>query len=251
MTELDPDKIIDLSGAADDDASGEEQEAAEPAQEQEAETQEQTEPDKQEEPVEEEQPAEEEQTDTQEQTEDKTQAQPEKDTVDESAVTERLTAIEDKLKALEKSFDEKIEHTAYEEKIVDRMHDELQDYKQDLYLKIMKPLINEIIGIRDNILKNAESYRQNGGENPSVPLKTFETYAYDMEDALTNCNVEIFRDSEGDDFDPKRMRVVKKVDTDDESLHGKVAKVVNDGYRYESILLSPEKVEVYFFKKAE
>ena len=42
---------------------------------------------------------------------------------------------------------------------------------------------------------------------------------------------------------------MKKIETQDEELHGKIYKVTSDGYMYKEKVISPEKVEVYIYKQ--
>lgn len=163
---------------------------------------------------------------------------------DSREVLEKLGDLDAHLVKLEKLFSDRIANTEYEDKVVDRMHDELQGYKEDMYLKIMRPLINSVIEVRNSIQRNAAMYRAK--QQDSVPLSTYESYAYDIQDALEKCNVELVHDESGVTFDPKTMSVLKLVNTPAPELDRKVAEVVTDGYRYEDKILAREKV--YAFK---
>ena len=44
---------------------------------------------------------------------------------------------------------------------------------------------------------------------------------------------------------------MKKIMTSDEILHGKIYNISSNGYMYKEKVISPEKVEVYVYKKSE
>ena len=72
---------------------------------------------------------------------------------------ELLQEINAKVDHLTQLFTQKIQHTAHEEKIVDQMHAELQKYKEDMYSQLVRPILLDIIEIRDSILGNQKKNR--------------------------------------------------------------------------------------------
>jgi len=129
------------------------------------------------------------------------------------------------------------------------MHKELQKYKDDMYAQLVRPILLDVIEIRDSIMRMAAAYLAKPEGEQSIPNKTFSNYAYDLQDLLEKNAVEIYRSKSGDDFVPIKQRVIKKVTTDDETLHGKVAESLSCGYSYNGRTISPEKINVYFYEK--
>ncbi len=164
-------------------------------------------------------------------------------------VAEVQEAILEKLEALDKLFTARIMHTDHEEKIVDQMHKELQKYKEDMYSQLVRPILMDVIEVRDSIMRMAATYLAKPEGEQSIPNKTFSDYAYDLQDILEKNSVEIYRSKSGDDFTPLKQRVVKKVATSDETLHGKVADSLSCGYSYNGRTISAEKITVYFYEK--
>lgn len=157
--------------------------------------------------------------------------------------------LTERMDALNELFSQRILYAAHEEKIVDQMHRELQKYKEDLYAQLLRPILLDIIEVRDSILRMAATYLAKPEGEQSIPNKTFADYSYDLQDILEKNNVEIYRGTAGDTFAPLRQRVIKKVATADESLHGKVAESLSGGYSYGGKILSPEKISVYVYEK--
>lgn len=159
-----------------------------------------------------------------------------------------IDLLDEKITVLEKLFETKILHTEHEEKIVDQMHRELQKYKEDMYSQLVRPILLDIIEIRDSILRVSGAHWNKTEGEQSVPLKTFEMYASDIQEILEKNNIEIFKSEEKSDFVPVQQRAIKKVSTSDQNLHGKVAESLSDGYSYLGRIISAEKIAVFFFE---
>lgn len=154
----------------------------------------------------------------------------------------------EKLASMEELFTKRIMYTDHEEKVLDRMHSELQRYKEDLYFKLIKPILVDVLEMRDSILRMTEMYAAKPEGQQDIPLKTFSNYAYDLQEILEKNGIEIFRSEPGGDYVPLRQRVVKKVTTTEAALHGKVAQSITSGYLSGDKVLSPEKVSVYVYE---
>ena len=73
----------------------------------------------------------------------------------------------------------------------------------------------------------------------------------DVQDILEKNNITIYDSKDGDDFAALKQRVIKKVPTVVEELHGKIAESLSSGYDYMGRTISPEKVAVYIYQKPE
>ena len=159
-----------------------------------------------------------------------------------------VTKLGEQINGLSKLFEAKILHTDHEEKIVDQMHKELQRYKEDMYSQLVRPILLDIIEIRDSILRIALAHQSKPDGEQSIPLKTFEMYASDVQEILEKNSIEIYKSEINTAFVPIRQRVAKKISTSDESLHGKIAESQSDGYSYMEKTIVPEKVAIYFYE---
>ena len=136
---------------------------------------------------------------------------------------ELLQEINAKVDHLTQLFTKKIQHTAHEEKIVDQMHAELQKYKDDMYSQLVRPILLDMIEVRDSILRMSNVYAEKPEEEQNIPLRVFRDYSYDIQDILEKNNISIYFSEEGDEFNPIKQRALKKVKTPVEELHGKIA----------------------------
>lgn len=166
-----------------------------------------------------------------------------------SVIFDNLQELSNKVEQMNQLFVQKIAHTSHEEKIVDQMHAELQKYKQDMYAQLVRPILLDIIEMRDSILRMSANFASKPEGKQNIPLKTFSDYAYDVQDILEKNNIAIYDSKEGDDFSPIKQKAIKKVTTPVEELHGKIAESLSSGYEYLGKTISPEKVVVYVYQK--
>jgi molecular chaperone GrpE len=169
---------------------------------------------------------------------------------------------------------------ANRERIVDRLHAELQDYKQDLLLKVMRPVFIDLIQLHDDIGKMIEARNalQRGtsaaavasdseadpasidGQPPSAAAATLvpESESDDasdllrsiqtgIEDILYRQGVEPFQET-GEMFDPRRQRAVATVPTSEPDRTRMVAGRLRKGFTAGEKVIRPEIVSVYTHK---
>ncbi len=166
-------------------------------------------------------------------------------------VTNSVVDLSKKIDEMNLLFVQKIQHTTHEEKIVDQMHSELQKYKDDMYSQLVRPILMDIIEVRDSILRMSKNYAEKLEGEQNIPLKVFSDYALDVQDVLEKNNISIYECEEGDSFVPIKQRAVKKIETAVAELHGKVAESLSQGYDYMGKTISPEKVAVYLYKEPD
>ncbi|MBD5483918.1 MAG: nucleotide exchange factor GrpE [Lachnospiraceae bacterium] len=173
------------------------------------------------------------------------------DTDDTNSILKSISELDGRIDQMNQLFIQKIQHTAYEEKIVDQMHAELQKYKEDMYAQLVRPILLDIIEIRDSIRRISANYEVKPETDQCIPLKTFRDYTFDLQDVLEKNNITIYDSKEGDEFNSLKQRALKKVMTSAEELHGKIAESMSSGYDYMGKTISPEKVAVYIYRKPE
>jgi molecular chaperone GrpE len=165
-----------------------------------------------------------------------------------NALGERLERRLDELKAL---IQREIRAEATREKVVDRLHAELQEYKQDLLLNTLRPMFIDLIQLHDDIGKVAvaPSTAQDDG-HPEVRrlVGLMEGFQQGIEDILYRQGVEPFQ-VEGDVFDPRRQRAVATLATEDPALNKTVAVRHRKGFRSGDRVIRPEIVSVFAPKK--
>lgn len=170
---------------------------------------------------------------------------------DEAPVVEAVNRLESaltqRLDALQAQFDREIRAESTREKVVDRLHAELQEYKQDLLLNTLRPVFLDLIQLHDDIGKIVASVGL--PEEPVARMLDFmRGFQQGLEDILYRQGVEPFS-VEGDGFEPKRQRAVATVATDQAELARRVAARLRKGFASGERVIRPEIVSVYALKR--
>ncbi len=154
--------------------------------------------------------------------------------------------LKEALSNLQVSFEEKIKYDLSKESQIDKLHSELQDHKNGLILKILKPLVLDLITLHDNTGKILAELKKTSSE---VNLKLYESFQTDIEDILYRYGFESYSTNIEDvEFDSKRQRIAKTLTTDEISRDRKIAERLRKGFIYEGNIIRPEMVSVYTFK---
>lgn len=154
--------------------------------------------------------------------------------------------VQERLAGLQAQFDREVRAEASRERIVDRLHAELQEYKQDLLLKVQRPIFVDLIQLHDDVGKMAAAQPAEA-EGFRGTLESIQTA---LEDVLYRQGVEPFR-VDGDSFDPRRQRAVTTVPTPDPALARTVAARLRPGFQSGDKVIRPEMVTVYTHKPGE
>lgn len=157
--------------------------------------------------------------------------------------------FETKLDQLRASFDREIRAEGTRERIVDRLHAELQEYKQDLVLKVLKPMFIDLIQLHDDMGKLVES-QANVGEDSAESTRRIDVLnglRQGIEDVLYRQGVEPFS-CEEPTFDPRRQRSIAAIPTEDPSLAKTIAVRHRKGFQSGEKIIRPELVSVYTLK---
>ena len=162
-------------------------------------------------------------------------------------ILENQSKILDEINSLKKEFQSKIKYDEQKEKTITKLHDELQIYKRDLYKKLLLPMINDVIQFTNRAEKDFEFLSDAPAE------KLFERmydFLDDLRDVLYRQGVEAYK-LENDDFDPKKQKILKTIETDNKDLDKKVANHKTFGYEWEDKIIKPEGVNVYLYAEPE
>ena len=85
-----------------------------------------------------------------------------------AAISTLREELGERIDALRSTFEREVRTEAGRERILDRLHAELQEYKQDLLLKIQRPIFLDLIQLHDDVGKMAAA-RAGAESQPDVP----------------------------------------------------------------------------------
>ena len=165
-------------------------------------------------------------------------------------ILENIENINTKLDGMNELFWKKIQSTSFEKEIADKLHKEIQEYRNDLHFQLIKPLIFDLINMKESMKRGLGNFKEKTDEEK---LKLLQSYIEEIEMILDNNNIEIYdtKNEENLDFDGKKQKIIKKIDTSDKQLDGKIYNILSSGYMYKGKVIFPEKVEVYIHQKDE
>ena len=154
-----------------------------------------------------------------------------------------------RIDALAAAFDREVRAEATREKVVDRLHAELQDYKNDLLLKVMRPVFVDLIQLHDDIGKIVAAQPEPSDDAARL-LDLMRGFQQGIEDILYRQGVEPFA-VDDDAFDPRRQRAFSTVPTDDPERVKRVAARLRKGLRSGEKVILPEIVNVFAARRHE
>jgi molecular chaperone GrpE len=147
-------------------------------------------------------------------------------------------------------FENKIQTDEHKQGLFDDMHEELQEYKNDMIDRLTLSLERDVIKLHDDISKSVGVF----SEKPASPdsydklFIMLEGFATDLEDLLYRHGVEPYEHG-GNDVDVTRQKVLYTEPTDDPALDRKVAKRLARGWEKQGRIISPERISAYLFQK--
>lgn len=154
------------------------------------------------------------------------------------------------VQALRREFSEKLKFDAHKNKIIDNLHNDLQEYKSDFARKYMQSIIMDLIQVIDNFRKLADHYdvRDPDASDPDKLLRIIKNIPSDLEDIFYRQGVKPFT-CDGEIFDPSRQRVLKTLVTDEMEKDKMVAESLRPGYEWDGQVIRPEIVSAYIYKQ--
>ncbi len=168
------------------------------------------------------------------------------------AVENGIDRIEKGVKALMESFEGKLKHDAHKNQIIDKLHEDLQEYKSDFLKKFVQSIIMDIIQVIDDLRKLARHYEEQGlGEADARKLlDILKGIPSELEDLFFRQGVMPFT-CDGNAFDPSRQRVLKTLITTDRDKDKTIAESIRPGYEWDGTVIRPEIVAAYIHKEPE
>jgi molecular chaperone GrpE len=162
-------------------------------------------------------------------------------------LTEDKNQILREIQKLNLLFESKIAYDDQKDRIIDKLHDELQIYKEDLYNKLIKPILLDIIQIKSSIERTEQFYKENTLEDRTRFLEIISSLSLELGDMLEKYEIRIFK-SKSEKYISQKQRVVRTIDTDVKELDKKIARSYSYCYEMDGKVISPERVDVFLYK---
>lgn len=130
---------------------------------------------------------------------------------------------------------------------IDKLHSELQYYKDDQASKFINQVMKAVIKVRKDMLKRITS--RSWEEMSVAELKREYGYVVDdLTDLLEQQNIDPYETAPGEPFDAAKHQVFKLEPTEDAALDKTIQRSVSEGYTKNGKVLIVERVIVYQHK---
>ncbi len=163
-------------------------------------------------------------------------------------ILDEIKGISRRMEELTAHFEGKIKYDEHKNRIIDDLHDQLQDFRDGIIKKHLLSMITDIIKIIDDTRKFKYHYENEvQSENAAVILLDFmDQIISDLEDLFTFQGVYPFT-SPSNTFDSARQRIIKKIPTEIPENNRLVSESLRPGYEWEGKVIRPEMVSVYVY----
>lgn len=163
---------------------------------------------------------------------------------------EQVSQIQQNLQNLSHDFQTKLKYDESKQKIIDQLHGELQEYRNDLIRSLLRPVLIDVIQLADDQRKLLANYKGKDPEDLDSKklLGLMEDLPDSLDEILYRQGVDIFQNEELL-FDPKCQKALKREDTHEQDKSRTISQRLRPGYRWDGRLLRPELVGVYVFRE--
>lgn len=160
------------------------------------------------------------------------------ESADVVVLIERLAA---EMAGLRADFAAKIRYDEVKEQQIARMHDELQAFRAGLHLRLLQPVFTDLITMHDDLADALV---------PDGPKDELESLRESILETLSRNGVASYS-VHSDGVDRSRQRVIRTVETGDESLDHHVQRRIRVGFEYDNgKIIRPEWVAAYRYTRA-
>ncbi len=144
-----------------------------------------------------------------------------------------ISGLSDKIDNLAKNYDEKIKYDEGKQTTINRQYSELQSIREGIPYTYLKSIIKDIILTMTDLRRMTRSFKSKieKGEELSLDhvIDTYASYEDDLLDILEKNGVTAYS-YESEVYEPRKHKVIKIIDTDDEKMNKVIAERLMDGF---------------------
>jgi molecular chaperone GrpE len=163
-----------------------------------------------------------------------------------SAVGRLETAIAAGVTSILAEFRENFALDRFKEDQINRLHEEVQTFRNDLVLRAVRQVLQGLIRLHDDMGKVLTALRGRPAEEltPERLLHQIEGFQDDVELLLGQHGVERF-EAAVEEFDPRRQTALRTMPAGDPAQVGRIAERLRPGFEQGEALLQKERVAVF------
>lgn len=173
------------------------------------------------------------------------------DSIEPLANTDLSTSLSKQIATLQTMLETRFTVDGHKDKIIDRLHEELQLYKNDLVSQVLKPVLTDLIRLHDDMSKILRDLKDKPTYEVKDVLRSLESFPDDIVDILSRQGLEPYHADTGTTFDPKIQTVISKVLTSDSSLDKGVAESLRPGFMWGDRIFRRNMIRIHSFQHSE
>ena len=164
----------------------------------------------------------------------------------ESVAGRLETAIAAGVTSILAEFRENFALDRFKEDQINRLHEEVQAFRNDLVLRTVRQVLQGLIRLHDDMGKVLASLRGRPAEEltPERLLHQIEGFQDDVELLLGQHGVERF-EAAVEELDPRRQTALRTLPASDPAQVGRIAERLRPGFEQGDVLLQKERVAVF------
>lgn len=168
------------------------------------------------------------------------------DKISQEDIFEILLNTREQGKIMEQLIKNQIEK---KDNMIDKLHKELEYYKEDVAGKIAEQLMKSVIKVQKDMKRLIST---NKWEEMTIEdmKREYQYVSEDINDLLEQQNIDSYQSYSGDDFNSS-IHQPKLEQTNVIELNKKIKESISDGYKKGDKVLIPERVIVYQYKEEE
>lgn len=146
---------------------------------------------------------------------------------------------------LQKDFEVKVKYDESKERTINALHKELQDYREDMVFKILRPLIMDITSIYDHLQLLTKKYGNLSESNSANSIASeLTSFTEEIEEIVSRYGFEFYQ-NDSETYDRSKQKAQKIINTDDSTLDKQIVEHLRMGLQYQERIVRPETVSVY------
>ncbi|PIP37704.1 MAG: nucleotide exchange factor GrpE [Desulfobacterales bacterium CG23_combo_of_CG06-09_8_20_14_all_51_8] len=164
-------------------------------------------------------------------------------------IPDRVDEIKSLMENLAQAFETKLKYDAHKNKIIDDLHQALQDHREGLIKKYLHRIVTDIIKVVDDVRKFTSHHKNQPASDETMAklINYMETIASDLEDLFSWEGVTPFT-CDGDTIDLSRQRIIQRIVTDDPEKDKTIAERLRPGYEWDGKIIRPEMISAFIYQ---
>ena len=133
--------------------------------------------------------------------------------------------------------------------LLENANETIQKLNEQFYdERVILPMVRSLFPILDQVEKTSELFQDQESAHQETAAKHLAAINMQLEQFLAVFNIDQFRHETEEQFDPKVMKPLKTISTNDTALDGLIAESMQCGFKQEQRILRMESVSLYKYE---